>query len=122
MEGLTMKLIDIFYQGEGIRDIEHVEVGGDEKFSAIKALLVKKHDLPTEALIFLEDSDDPVDEEHTASTHAGSVGIKAHLHRCRHIEVSVTFNGETVHHRFGPGATVARVKRWASVHKYATTP
>ena len=30
----------------------------------------------------------------------------------------MTFNGETVHHRFGPGATVARVKRWAAEKKF----
>jgi hypothetical protein len=40
------------------------------------------------------------------------------MHRCRHVEVAVTFNGETVHHRFGPGTTVARVKRWAAERKF----
>jgi hypothetical protein len=117
-----MEVIDIFYQGEGIREIEHAEAGAEQKFSDIKANLIQKHGLAGEFLIFLEDSDEPVDETHLAREHAGSAGIKAHLHRCRHIEVAVTFNGETVHHRFGPGATVARVKRWAAEHKFGMTP
>ena len=44
-----------------------------------------------------------------------------HVHRCRHVEVTVSFNGETVRHHFGPGSTVARVKHWAAVHKFKMT-
>jgi hypothetical protein len=117
-----MNSIDIFYQGEGIRDIEHVEVGADQTFAQIKAVLIEKHGLGSDVFFFLEDGDDPVEEDHIASKHAGSAGVKAHLHRCRHIEVAVTFNGETVHHRFGPGTTVARVKRWAAEDKFGMTP
>jgi hypothetical protein len=73
-------------------------------------------------LIFLEDSDEPVNEAVVVREHVGPTGLKAHLHRCRHIEVDVRFNNETVHHRFGPGATIARVKRWAAEHKFGMTP
>jgi hypothetical protein len=44
------------------------------------------------------------------------------VHRCRHVEVAVTFNGKPVHHRFGPGTTVARVKTWAAEREFKMTP
>jgi hypothetical protein len=113
-----MKTIDIFYQREGIREIEHLEAAPEQTFAAVKALLVEKHALLGEVMIFLEDSDDPVVETLIILEHSGPAGIKAHLHRCRHVEASVTFNNETVEHRFGPGTTVARVKHWAAERKF----
>src|SRR3546814_13660074 len=44
-----------------------------------------------------------------------------HLHRCRHIMVAVTYNGETIDRKFAPGATIARVKRWAAERKFGMT-
>jgi hypothetical protein len=117
-----MESIDIFYQGEGLREIEHIEVGPEHTFSTLKTLIIEKHSLQSDVLIFLEDSDEPVDEAVVVRQHVGPTGVKAHLHRCRHIEVDVRFNNETVHHRFGPGATIARVKRWAAEHKFGMTP
>jgi hypothetical protein len=117
-----MTAIDVFYQGEGLREIEHIELDPDQSFSAIKAVLIEKHRLPADVLIFLEDSDEPVDELVKMAMHAGSPCVKLHVHRCRHVEVAVTFNGQTVHHRFGPGTTIARVKRWAAQDKFKMTP
>jgi hypothetical protein len=117
-----MASIDIFYQGEGLREIEHIEVGPEHTFSTLKALIIEKHGLEGDVLIFLEDSDEPLDETVVVRQHVGPTGLKAHLHRCRHVEVDVRFNNETVHHRFGPGATIARVKRWAAEHKFGMTP
>lgn len=113
--------VDVFYQGEGVRDVEHIEVGPEHTFGALKALLIEKHGLMTEVLIFLEDSDEPVDEALIVSGHAGHAGVKAHVHRCRNVEVAVTFNSETVRHKFGPATTIARVKRWAAEHKFKMT-
>ncbi len=112
-----MKAIDIFYQGEGLREIDHIEMDDDKSFGALKAAIAEKHDLAGDVLFFLEDRDEPVDDEMNVREHCGTHGIKAHLHRCRHVEVAVTYNGETVRRRFGPGTTVARVKRWAAERK-----
>src|SRR2546430_2641375 len=109
-----MAKVDVFYQGEGIHEIGYFEVDADQTFAALKALLSTKHGLAGDLLIFLEDGDEPIEEVLVVREHAGPHGIKAHVHRCRHVEVAVTFNGETAHHQFGPGATVARVKRWAA--------
>jgi hypothetical protein len=117
-----MKTIDVFYQAEGIREVEHIQIPGDGSFAALKAELIKKHGLHPDVLIFLEDFDEPIDEVVLIIEHIHSGGGKVHLHRCRHIEVDVSFNGETVHHRFGPGTTVARVKRWAAETKFKMSP
>jgi hypothetical protein len=117
-----MTSIDIFYQGEGIREIAHFEADADHTFALIKLAIIEKHGLAEETLIYLEDSDEPMDEQCFARDHVGRAGIKAHLHRCRHLAVGVTFNGETVHHKFGPGTTVARVKTWAAERKFGMTP
>jgi hypothetical protein len=117
-----MTSIDIFYQGEGIHDIAHLEATPEHSFASIKAAIIDKHGLGKETLIYLEDCDEPVDDNCLVRDHAGRSGIKAHLHRCRHVEVSITFNGETVHHRFGPGSTVARVKTWAAELKFGMSP
>ncbi len=116
-----MNAIDVFYQIEGERDIQHVEVGPEHTFGALRALLVERHGIVEEALIFLEDSEEPIEEAILIREHAGHAGVKAHVHRCRHVEVSVTFNNETVQHRFSPATTVARVKHWAAVTKFKMT-
>ena len=115
-----MTSIDFFYQGEGIREIAHLEPPGPH-LRRRQGRDHRKHGLDDETLIFLEDRDEPVDESWLLREHVGHAGIKVHVHRCRHVEVAVTFNGETVHHRFGPGTTVARVKPWAAEHKFGMT-
>ena len=113
-----MTTIDLFYQGEGLSEIEHIQVDPSHTFSAVKALLIKKHGMETDVLISLEDSDEPLNEILIVRDHVGPAGIKAHVHRCRQIAVSVTFNNETVKHNFGPSTTIARVKRWAAEKKF----
>lgn len=114
--------IDVFYQGEGLREIEHIEIEPTDTFGALKAALKKKHGLPEEVLIFVEDCDEPAGDTVLVAESGGRGGIKAHVHRCHHVEVEVRFNNETVRHRFRPGTTVARVKRWAAEDKFKMTP
>jgi hypothetical protein len=45
-----MASIDIFYQGEGVRDVDHIEIGSEHTFGALKALLIEKHGLAAEVL------------------------------------------------------------------------
>lgn len=114
--------IDVFYQGEDLREIEHIEVEPTDTFGVLKAALRKKHALAEEVLIFIEDSDEPVLDTVIVAERGGRSGVKAHVHRCHCVEVEVRFNNETVRHGFGPGATVARVKYWAAVDKFKMTP
>jgi len=116
-----MNPISIFYQGEGIREIEHVEAGAEDTFGAVKARLCQKHGLAPEAALFLEDAEEPLDEAARVRDRACHTGVKIHLHRCRLIQVTVTFNGESVNQTFTPGTTVARVKFWAAT-KFGMSP
>ncbi|TAX64409.1 hypothetical protein ELI03_34705 [Rhizobium leguminosarum] len=113
-----MKSIDIFYQGEGIGEIAHIEIEPDVAFADLKTILIEKHGAAHGTLLFLEDEDEPLDESILIKDRASPKGLKVHVHHCRHVEVTVTFNGETVEHRFPPSATVARVKRWAAEKKF----
>lgn len=116
-----MKTIDLFYQGEGVAEIEHLEIEPDTTFADLKARLIEKHGGAADALLFAEDEDDPLEDAQTVKDRAGGKGLKLHLHRCRHITVAVTYNGETIDRKFAPGATVARVKRWAAERKFGMT-
>lgn len=113
-----MKAIDIFYQGEGIREIGHLEFGAEDTIRDLKHAIEKKNGLSGEFLVFIEDQDEPASDKDRLEKHGGKGGIKIHLHRCRQIKVAVTFNGETVHHPFSPATTIARVKQWAAVRKF----
>jgi hypothetical protein len=116
-----MTSIDIFYQGEHIREIDHIEIDDGHSVGAIKALILQKHGGDAAMLLFLEEGDEPLDETVQITALGCAGGLKMHLHRCRHVEVAVTFAGETVHHSFRPGATIARIKRWAAEHKFGMT-
>lgn len=113
-----MKSIDLFYQGEGLGEIKHLEIEPDATFVTLKARLVEVHGLAPDVLCFLEDEDDPIGDDVPLAEHTSPKGLKVHVHRCRHVEVTVTFNGETVERRLGPGATIAHVKRWAAERKF----
>src|SRR5258707_6902657 len=116
-----METIDIFYQGHGLREIEHIEVERNHTVAVVKDILIKKHGWETDTLIYLEEIETPLEEQRVMIELCGAAGAHLHLHRCRHVEVGVTFGGETVHHRFAPSATVARVKTWAAVSKFGMT-
>lgn len=113
--------IDIFYQGEHVREVAHLEAETSHTIAAVKAAIIEKHGAPPEVLIFLEDSQEPLDDHAHAGGMVGPGGLKLHLHRCRHIEVTVAFAGETAHHKFAPGTTIAHVKRWAAERHFHMT-
>jgi hypothetical protein len=109
-----MNPIDIFYQAHGLREIEHIEAQADETVAAVKARLIAKHGCEADTLVFLEDQENPLDDNELIGKVCGAAGAKLHLHRCRQVEVAVTFVVDTQRHKFAPAATVARVKAWAA--------
>ena len=106
--------IDIFFQGEHSRDIDTVEAEPSESVGSLKRRLAERHPVFAEALIFIEDGDEPIEEVVIIETLETKGTAKLHFHRCRHVDVSVTFAGDTKTIRFAPSATVGRVKRWAA--------
>ena len=116
-----MKTIDLFYQGENLAEIEHLEIAAETSVADLKARLIEKHGSAPDTLLFLEDEDEPLDDAQLAKARETGKGLKLHINCCRQIAVSVFFNGETFEHKFAPGATVARVKRWAAERKFGMT-
>ena len=41
-------------------------------------------------------------------------GVRVHLHSCKHVFVTVQYQGETLTKKFRPATTVGKVKKWAS--------
>ena len=113
-----MTTIDLFFQGEGLGEIKHLEIEPDATCAIFKARVSEIHGVAREVLVFLEDEDDPIADDVHLKEYAAEEGLKVHVHRCHRVEVEVTFNGETVEHRFGPAATIARIKRWAAERKF----
>jgi hypothetical protein len=88
-----MQAIDIFYQGLGLREIEHIEVEPGHTVAVVKDMLIKKHGFEPDTLIYLEDVETPLEEQRVIVELCGGASANIHLHRCRHVEVAVTFGG-----------------------------
>ena len=113
-----MKSVDLFCQGEGVGEMVHIELALDSSFAVLKAHLTDKFRIPDDALLFIEDKDEPIDESVLVKDCATATGLKVHIHRSRHVKVTVMYNGKTVDCHFSPSATVARVKRWATEKEF----
>jgi hypothetical protein len=110
-----MAKINVFLQGEGIKDVVRLQL--EPKSTALD---VKRacgsHGVQAngEAAVFVEDSDEPVADGATVESLAGKHGVRLHVHRCRRVSVKVAYSGHTVERVFGPGRTVGSVKNWAA--------
>lgn len=110
-----MSKINVFLQGEGIKDVVRLQLDPQSTALDVKRTCAS-HGVEAngETAVFLEDQDEPLAEATTLASVAGKHGVRMHVHRCRRIEVKVTYSGRTVDRVFGPGATVGSVKRWAA--------
>jgi hypothetical protein len=107
----------VYIQSEHFPDIKLVEIDDhatiDELKHAAIALLPPGTDVSALTLS-VEDDDDEAYVLATQVKHLKKEqGIRIHLHRCKHVEVSVRFGAEVVHHQFSPATTVGRVRLWA---------
>jgi hypothetical protein len=108
-----MKDIEVFYQVEGTRQIQHLTAPPGEPLSSVKARIIERHGLPPDSHLTVEDVEEPIDESRPIETIAAGHGAKVHVHRCTRITVTVGYAGRTIERVFGPGVTVATIKRWA---------
>src|SRR3546814_5229702 len=69
-----LKTIDLFYQGEGVAEIEYLEIEPDTTFADLKARLIDKHGGAADALLFAEDEEDPLDDADRKSVGKGKSG------------------------------------------------
>ena len=110
-----MEQLTIFYQAEGLASVEVIEVERETTVVALRELLGKKHGWPSEVVLFAEDIDDELDTTVLVREFEIAAGTKLHAHRCRKIDVSVSFNGVAFPHVYAPSATIVRIKRHAAI-------
>lgn len=111
-----MSKINVFIQGEGIKDVVRLQIEPrstalDVKNACAAQLGVRLHD---ESALFAEDQDHPLDDVTEMASIASKRGVHVHLNRCHRIKVSVVYSGRTVERVFGPGVTVGTVKLQAA--------
>lgn len=119
-----MKNIEILLQGEKILDIQVVKLGRDKRVKdvIVAAAAHRSEKCDGEFNVFAEDGEEPLAPDDILPETDEGHPVRLHVHRCRSIEVAVTFNGKTEEHRFGPGTTVAAVKKWAAIAAFGMDP
>lgn len=89
-----MTQIDIFYQGEDLDDIQHLELEDAATIGDFKKLISKSLGSTGDIHVFIEDAADPSSDDACLADLGNPAGLKLHFHRQRRIEVCVTYNGE----------------------------
>ena len=105
-----MKSIDVFIQGGDFADILIGHAAPIHSIAEVLANLETSVGDRDGLLIFVEDAHAPLDPETIveellplcADEKAILGPLKLHVTRCRHVEVSVRFNGEMAKRRFPP--------------------
>ena len=103
----------VFYQREGSREIHSIDTGSDESIAALIERAVGQHFKVEEIVIFEEGEEAELTYEMLRELLSSKKHPKVHFHRCRRIDVSVTFNGRTLQRNVAPSNTVAALKVWA---------
>ena len=119
-----MKAIELLLQGECIPDIQLVEVGADKSIKDILELAAchRKEEIEGDFFVFLEDCAEPIATGDKLPESEDGSPVPVQVHRCRSVVVTVTFNGVSKGHEFGPGTTVAAVKKWAAIREFGMKP
>jgi hypothetical protein len=106
--------IELFLQGEGIRDITLIRV---PRAGTVREILVAARAAGLAVAegveLWLEDEDSATSLDAQIADTPIKHRSRVHLHRCRKVAVKVTFNGVDKEETFRPAATIKRVKRWA---------
>jgi hypothetical protein len=105
--------IEIMAEGEGLAEVEEIRIPEGSPARVIVAAIAAKGGYATEdALLFVEDCDEPLDlaiilshDERERKVH--------HVHRALKIEVAVYYQSRHVTRHFPPSARVQRVLDWA---------
>lgn len=111
--GQPPTMIELFVQAEGVADMQLLKVPDDARVSdVIVALRGKGLTVVEDLVVMLEDEESEL--PHSARLRDLKIGHRRrlHCHRCRRIQVSVSYNGVETG-SFPPSATIGRVKKWA---------
>ena len=119
-----MNAIQIFLQGECIPEIEVVELGVDDTAKDVleAAAKCRAEAIEGEFLVFVEGGDEPIADGDKLPGNKDRQPVPLHVHRCRRVLVTVTFNGLSKAHEFSPAKTVADVKKFAAIREFGMKP
>ena len=119
-----MKTIEVLLQGECIPEIQLVEVGAGKSVKDILELAARcrKEEIEGEFFVFLENCAEPMAAGNKLPESEDGKPVSVHVHRCRSVVVTVTFNGVSKGHEFVPGTTIAAVKKWAAITEFGMKP
>ena len=107
-------VIELFLQGEGIREVTLIRVPRAGTVRDILAAAAAAGLTTTEDVaVSLEDADEPLELDASLVTVAVRHRCRVHAHRCRKVLVTVAFNGVDKQHAFPPATTIKRLKAWA---------
>lgn len=115
----------VYVQSEHFSDIRLVDIdedaGLDDLNRAAIALLPPGTDAAGLELSVEDDEDGAHDKAKRVKDLRGEHGIRVHLHRCKHVHVTVHFGAEAEERKFKPSATIGRIRNWAG-HKLGMKP
>ena len=106
--------IELFLQGEGIRDIVLIQVSkGGRVGDVLAAARAAGLSVAEGVALSLEDEESAMDLEALIGSTSIRHRSRVHVHRCRKVAVTVSFNGVQKAETFPSAATMKRVKQWA---------
>jgi hypothetical protein len=115
----------VYIQSEHFPDVKLVEIDDHATFDELKHAVLALLPHGTDASELTLSVEDDNDDAHSNATHVKHLkkehGVRVHLHRCKHVEAHVRFNGQLVQHQFSPATTIGRVREWAG-HKLHMQP
>lgn len=111
----------LFVQGEGLAEIQVVNIGSDSTVADLIKMVAAKvgagefaaADAEGGLVVTFEDEDKKIPHEDSLKKAGIRDRSRVHIHRCRKVKVTVYFNGETEVDNFPPSTTVGKVKKWA---------
>jgi hypothetical protein len=105
--------IEVMVEGEGLADLEIIQLSQGSTAREIVAAVALKGGFPgEEAILLIEDSDEPVDLAIVLTEDA--IGGKVHhVHRTRKVAATVFYNRREKEKDFSPSARIQRVLDWA---------
>lgn len=107
-----MDQIDVFVQGEGLKQVTRVRVPKDSRVRDLVAAAQAKGLVPSGA-VMLENSDVALDLDAPLDASGIANHGRVHVHRCRQVQVTIHFGAKTLVHTFAPANTVQSVWKWA---------
>lgn len=119
-----MRNVEILLQGEHIPDIQLVEIGSGKQVKDLLAVAAgcRKETVEGDFVVFLEDGPKPLAADDNLPESENGLPVPLHVHRCRSVVATVTFNGVDKGHEFRPGMTIDAVKKWAAVTEFGMKP